>query len=51
VYVFEHCVPIVTHFLHTCTISKNMGPLPSGEAKRYGDRNFKAMMYAKVRMM
>eukprot|EP00581_Thalassiosira_minuscula_P007713 CAMPEP_0183709788 /NCGR_PEP_ID=MMETSP0737-20130205/5760_1 /TAXON_ID=385413 /ORGANISM="Thalassiosira miniscula, Strain CCMP1093" /LENGTH=569 /DNA_ID=CAMNT_0025937981 /DNA_START=346 /DNA_END=2051 /DNA_ORIENTATION=- len=27
---------------------KNMGPLPSGEAKRYGDRNFKAMMYAKV---
>mmetsp|Transcript_27231 Transcript_27231/g.58510 ORF Transcript_27231/g.58510 Transcript_27231/m.58510 type:complete len:643 (+) Transcript_27231:274-2202(+) len=27
---------------------KNMGPLPSGEAKRYGDKNFKAMMYAKV---
>eukprot|EP00584_Thalassiosira_punctigera_P018171 CAMPEP_0172575534 /NCGR_PEP_ID=MMETSP1067-20121228/137261_1 /TAXON_ID=265564 ORGANISM="Thalassiosira punctigera, Strain Tpunct2005C2" /NCGR_SAMPLE_ID=MMETSP1067 /ASSEMBLY_ACC=CAM_ASM_000444 /LENGTH=572 /DNA_ID=CAMNT_0013368185 /DNA_START=288 /DNA_END=2006 /DNA_ORIENTATION=+ len=27
---------------------KNMGPLPSGEARRYGDRNFKAMMYAKV---
>ncbi|KAL9185412.1 hypothetical protein ACHAXT_003189 [Thalassiosira profunda] len=26
----------------------NMGPLPSGEAKRYGDKNFKAMMYAKV---
>lgn len=25
-----------------------MGPLPSGEAKRYGDKNFKAMMYAKV---
>mmetsp|Transcript_23332 Transcript_23332/g.42997 ORF Transcript_23332/g.42997 Transcript_23332/m.42997 type:complete len:637 (+) Transcript_23332:166-2076(+) len=27
---------------------KNMGPLPSGEARRYGDKNFKAMMYAKV---
>ena len=25
-----------------------MGPLPSGEARRYGDKNFKAMMYAKV---
>mmetsp|Transcript_333 Transcript_333/g.762 ORF Transcript_333/g.762 Transcript_333/m.762 type:complete len:651 (-) Transcript_333:506-2458(-) len=28
--------------------AKNMGPLPSGEARRYGDANFKAMMYAKV---
>jgi len=27
---------------------KNMGPLPSGEARRYGDKNFRAMMYAKV---
>ncbi|KAL7554504.1 hypothetical protein ACHAWF_017961 [Thalassiosira exigua] len=27
---------------------QNMGPLPSGEARRYGDKNFKAMMYAKV---
>jgi len=27
---------------------KNMGPLPSGEARRYGDKTFKAMMYAKV---
>lgn len=25
-----------------------MGILPSGEARRYGDKNFKAMMYAKV---
>lgn len=25
-----------------------MGPLPSGEAKRYGDKYFTAMMYAKV---
>ncbi|KAL7484304.1 hypothetical protein ACHAW6_009946 [Cyclotella cf. meneghiniana] len=27
---------------------KNMGPLPSGGAKRYGDKYFTAMMYAKV---
>lgn len=27
---------------------KNMGIMPSGEARRYGDKNFKAMMYAKV---
>jgi hypothetical protein len=26
-----------------------MGPLPSGGAKRYGDKYFTAMMYAKVR--
>jgi hypothetical protein len=25
-----------------------MGPLPSGGAKRYGDKYFTAMMYAKV---
>lgn len=27
---------------------RNFGKLPSGEAKRYGDRNFVAMMFAKV---
>ena len=27
---------------------KNFASMPSGEAKRYGDKNFKAMMYAKV---
>jgi len=34
--------------LQTYYDEKNMGPLPSGEARRYGDKNFKAMMYAKV---
>ena len=33
---------------HSFFLLKNFGKLPKGEAKAYGDRNFKAMMFAKV---
>ena len=35
----------LNRFVSHTTYLKNMGPLPSGEAKRYGDRNFKGEEY------
>lgn len=47
----QHHIRIrISVFVELTYLSQNMGPLPSGEARRYGDKNFKAMMYAKVRL-